>query len=242
MRTESRLWPVALFAALSLQAYLVGQLVLPQPSVNCVPQEVVGRPGQKGDLEDKLRLDPVEAREDSGEPNRVLRGGRTLRGDVVLAKGSSPARLVAVRSYGAFCGSPLWRFISFKAPLSAGTSVLPVPKYAFAGPGGVLPLLTSLLAPLGLPLPPLDMPVAPPPAAYAKLGIKINATVAKDLSFIAFSKFWMSRDIRQRAPRGDVPRSRGKLRGYELRKEPGPAARGPSESRSDVILRLRTAE
>jgi hypothetical protein len=81
---------------------------------------------------------------------------------------------------GAFFGSPLWRFISFEAPLVAGTSVLPVPKYAFAGPGGVLPLLTSLLAPLGPPLPALDMPVPPPPAANAKLGIKISATVAKE--------------------------------------------------------------
>jgi hypothetical protein len=82
----------------------------------------------------------------------------------------------------------LWRFISsFEAPLVAGASGLPVPKYPFAGPGGVLPLLTSLLAPLGLPLPPLDMPVPPPPpAANAKLGIKISATVAKDLKVIAF--------------------------------------------------------
>jgi len=87
---------------------------------------------------------------------------------------------------GAFFGSPLWRFISVEAPLVAGTSVLPVPKYAFAGPGGVLPLLTSLLAPPGSPLPPLDMPVPPPPAANAKLGTKISATVAKDLSFIEF--------------------------------------------------------
>jgi hypothetical protein len=112
-----------------------------------------------------------------------------------------PARVVAVRSYGAFCGSPLWRFISFKAPLVAGTSVSPVPKYAFAGPGGVLPLLTSLFAPLGLPLPPLDMPVPPPPAAYAKLGIKINATVAKDLSFIAFFRVLeMSREMSDNVP------------------------------------------
>jgi hypothetical protein len=87
---------------------------------------------------------------------------------------------------GAFCGFPFCLFISFEAPVVAGTSVLPVPKYAFAGPGGVLPLLTSLLAPPGLPLPPLDMPVPPPPAANAELGIKISATAAKVLSFIAF--------------------------------------------------------
>jgi hypothetical protein len=87
---------------------------------------------------------------------------------------------------GAFCGFAFCLFISFEAPIAAGTSVLPVPKYAFAGPGGVLPLLTSLLAPPGLPLPPLDMPVPPPPAANPELGIKISATAAKDLSFIAF--------------------------------------------------------
>jgi hypothetical protein len=58
-------------------------------------------------------------------------------------------------AHGVLCGFPLWRFISFEAPLVAGASALPVPKYAFAGPGGVLPLLTSLLAPPGLPLPPL---------------------------------------------------------------------------------------
>jgi hypothetical protein len=92
------------------------------------------------------------------------------------------------RSQGAFCGFPFCLFISFEAPIAAGTSVLPVPKYAFAGPGGVLPLLTSLLAPPGLPLPPLDMPVPPPAAANAELGIKMSATAAKDLSFIAFHR------------------------------------------------------
>jgi hypothetical protein len=95
----------------------------------------------------------------------------------------------------------LWRFISSKAPLVAGASVLPVPKYAFAGPGGVLPLLTSLLAPPGLPLPPLDMPVPPPPAANAKPGIKISATVAKDLSFIPFLQVLeMPREMGENAP------------------------------------------
>jgi hypothetical protein len=80
--------------------------------------------------------------------------------------------------------------VKFEAPIEPEYPISPAlalfPKYAFAGPGGVLPLLTSLLAPLGAPLPALDWPVPPPPAAYAKLGIKINATVAKDLSFIAF--------------------------------------------------------
>src|ERR1700722_19468033 len=117
--------------------------------------------------------------------------------------------LAAAFAQGVFCGSLFWRFISFEAPVIAGTSVLPVTKYAFAGPGGVLPLLTSLLAPPGLPLPALDMPVPPPPAANAKLGIKISATVAKDLSFIAFLRVLdVERDARQRARAGDVPRSR----------------------------------
>jgi hypothetical protein len=95
-------------------------------------------------------------------------------------------------AHGAFCGSPFWRFNSFEVPIVAGTSVLPVPEapiepelplfparslalfptFAPAGPTGVSPLLASLLAPLGSPLPALDMPVPPPPAAYAKLGIK----------------------------------------------------------------------
>ena len=112
---------------------------------------------------------------------------------------------------GAFFGSPLWRIISFEAPLVAGTSVLPVPKDAFAGPGGVLPLLTSLLAPLGPPLPALDMPVPPPPAANAKLGIKISATVAKDLSFIEFLRVLeMSRDTYDtRPPTSLLSRDRG---------------------------------
>ena len=33
-----------------------------QPDIDRVAQEVVGRPGQIGDLDDKLRLDPVHAR------------------------------------------------------------------------------------------------------------------------------------------------------------------------------------
>ena len=34
------------------------RLVLPEPDVNCVPQEVIGRPGQISDLGHKLSLDP----------------------------------------------------------------------------------------------------------------------------------------------------------------------------------------
>jgi hypothetical protein len=41
----------------------VRRLVFPQPDVNRVSQEVVGRPSQIGDLSDKLRLDPVDAGE-----------------------------------------------------------------------------------------------------------------------------------------------------------------------------------
>jgi hypothetical protein len=54
------------------------------------------------------------------------------------------------------------------------------------GAPGVLALLASLLAPLGPPLPALDMPVPPPPAANAKLGIKISAAAVRDLRVITF--------------------------------------------------------
>ena len=40
---------------------IIGRLVLAQADVNRVSQEVVGRPGQIGDLGDKLRLDPMDA-------------------------------------------------------------------------------------------------------------------------------------------------------------------------------------
>ena len=110
-------------------------------------------------------------------------------------------------AHGVFCGFSSLRFICFEAPIVAGTSVLPVPKYAFAGPGGVLPLLASLLAPPGPPLPALDVPVPPPPAANAKLGIKTSATMAKDLRVPS------SREVGRgmctiRARREDVARSR----------------------------------
>jgi hypothetical protein len=45
----------------NLSPHLTGRLVLPQPDVNRVPQQIVGRPGQKGDLSDKLRFDPMDA-------------------------------------------------------------------------------------------------------------------------------------------------------------------------------------
>jgi hypothetical protein len=133
----------------------------------------------------------------------------------------------------------LGRFISFEAPLVTGGSVLPVPKYAFAGPGGVLPLLTSLLAPPGLPLPPLDMPVPPPPAANAKPGIKITAIVAKDLSFIPFLQVLeMSREMGENAPLEEMfldPGMRDRERGLE-RSAPYCAVSPPSTMNSAPVV------
>jgi hypothetical protein len=43
-------------------------LVLPQPDINCVPQEVVGRPGQIGGLGDKVWLDSMNARQSKRRP------------------------------------------------------------------------------------------------------------------------------------------------------------------------------
>jgi hypothetical protein len=55
-------------------------LVLPQPDINCVPQEVVGRPGQIGDLGDKLWLDSMNARQDKRRPKaRAARRPHTQR-------------------------------------------------------------------------------------------------------------------------------------------------------------------
>jgi hypothetical protein len=60
---STALYSRALFAALSLPPYLIGRLVLAETDVNRVAQEVVGRPCQKGDLGDKFRLDPMNARQ-----------------------------------------------------------------------------------------------------------------------------------------------------------------------------------
>jgi hypothetical protein len=49
--------------------------------LNRMPQEIVGRPGEIGDLRDKLWLNPVDARKNERRAERVLRGGGTLRGD-----------------------------------------------------------------------------------------------------------------------------------------------------------------
>ena len=63
-----------------IEAHLIGRLVLAKPDVSRVSQEVVGRPGQIGDLGDKLQQDPAEhGPRPSGEPKRVLRGVSTLR-------------------------------------------------------------------------------------------------------------------------------------------------------------------
>jgi hypothetical protein len=49
---------------LTLTPHLIGRLILPQPHIDRVPQEVVGGPGQIGDLSDQLRLDPMDSRKD----------------------------------------------------------------------------------------------------------------------------------------------------------------------------------
>jgi hypothetical protein len=41
--------------------HLIGRLVFPQPDVNRVAQQIVGRPGQIGNLGDELRFDPMDA-------------------------------------------------------------------------------------------------------------------------------------------------------------------------------------
>jgi hypothetical protein len=46
----------------SLSSNMLRGLVFPQPDIDRVPQELVGRPGQVGDLRNKLRLDPMNAR------------------------------------------------------------------------------------------------------------------------------------------------------------------------------------
>jgi len=75
-------------------------LVRAEADVNRVTQEVVGRPGQIGDLGDELRLDPMNAGRTSGEPKRVLRGGGRLRGDVLRAKGSQATPQIGEHLHG----------------------------------------------------------------------------------------------------------------------------------------------
>ena len=71
---------------------LIGRFIFSQPDVNRVTQEAVRSPGQIGDLSHKRRLDPVHPRENEGDPKRVLRGGRTFRGEVLRASGSKRRR------------------------------------------------------------------------------------------------------------------------------------------------------
>jgi hypothetical protein len=69
------------------------RFVLAEADVNRVPQEAVG-PGGVGDLDDKLRLDPVHTRKNQRRTEPPLRSGGTLRGDVLLvrAPGGAPDR------------------------------------------------------------------------------------------------------------------------------------------------------
>lgn len=76
----------------NLPSHLVGQLVLAEADVNCVTQEAVARPVQIGELGDQLRLDQWTRERTSGYPKRVLRGGGTLRGEVLRASGSRRLR------------------------------------------------------------------------------------------------------------------------------------------------------
>jgi hypothetical protein len=87
----------------SLTPHLVGRLVPAEPDIDRVSQEVVGRPGQIGDLRDELRLDPWTRESTSGDPKRVERGGGTLRGEVLRASGSKRRR----RSASTLTGIPV---------------------------------------------------------------------------------------------------------------------------------------
>jgi hypothetical protein len=78
---------------LALASHLIGWLVLPQPDVNRVPQEVVSRPGQIGDLSDELRLNPMHARKNERGAKAGLRrrqdGQRRLNGSRRLRRSAS---------------------------------------------------------------------------------------------------------------------------------------------------------
>jgi hypothetical protein len=49
--------------------------VLAKPNIDRVPQEAIGRPGQIGDLGDKLRLDPVHPRKNERRAEARAAGG-----------------------------------------------------------------------------------------------------------------------------------------------------------------------
>jgi hypothetical protein len=63
---RSSLVPFRLLTSRRFSLHLVGRLVLSKANVNRVSQEVVRRPGQIGYLDNKLRLDPMDAREHEG--------------------------------------------------------------------------------------------------------------------------------------------------------------------------------
>jgi hypothetical protein len=75
---------------LTLTPHLVGRLVFPEPDVNRMAQEAVGRPGQKSDLGNKVRLDPMYSRKNKrrSEARRAWRWDvqrRCLAGERIQA-------------------------------------------------------------------------------------------------------------------------------------------------------------
>ena len=84
--------PLIPWPPLTLSPHLVRGLVLPQPDVNRVAKEIVGRPGQIGDLGDKLRLDPVDAGENERRSEARLSRRQDVSGGFVRASGSSRRR------------------------------------------------------------------------------------------------------------------------------------------------------
>ena len=46
-----------------LATHLLGRFVLAQPDIDRLPQEIVGGPGEKGGLDDELRVDPMHVRQ-----------------------------------------------------------------------------------------------------------------------------------------------------------------------------------
>ena len=51
-----------------LAPHLLGRFVLAQPDIDRLPQQVVGGPGQIGDLGHQLRLDPMDAGQNERRP------------------------------------------------------------------------------------------------------------------------------------------------------------------------------
>ena len=68
-----------LLNARSFPPHLVRRLVLPQPDVDRVAKQSVAGPGQKRDLGDKPRLDPVNARKNKRRAEAGRPGRRTFR-------------------------------------------------------------------------------------------------------------------------------------------------------------------